>query len=568
MKTKNIFRFCIVTTIFALSISILKAQDADLILSSIKKEVDRSKNELKIDKLQVPFFAGYTLIESKHMNIKASLGMLSQSEHRTLRNGYPALLVGSYERNNMGYMDLNSMYQYIYSRNVCIDNNPAGIGIAIWQDMDNQYKNAAEKYEAKISIMRQQNMKEEDLAIVDFEKIAPVNIIQKSPELNQDIKYWENYVKKASEILRKYTGLTNSNVSVYVRNSMLYYYNTDNSKYAVPVPYCRLHLRVEGKSVDGQELYDNMFVECTSTESFPSVDVFIKDCEAFTSNFVKLLDAPMIEEAYSGPVLFEDQAVVEIVQEQFMNQSSIIAKAKPVVNDNIRQYYRGGDMFESNNMEMMMNKKIISRTLSLKALTGMETYDGIKLEGHYPVDFEGAVPEKDFFLVENGVLKSMLNRRTPTKKIPGSNGHYRFNFLNMNPQVAPGNVLLTCNDTYSKAELRKKLLDAAKEEDLDYAYIVRRMWQSDITMIYRIYVEDGREELIRGAKLDDFNLKSFKRILGAANQNHVRHTANYGSIATYIVPDGLLFEELEVTRNGGIELKSPYLLPQPTMATK
>ena len=566
MKTKNIFRFFIITVTLMLSINILKAQDADLILSSIKKEVDRSKTELKIDNLQPPFFIGYTLIDSKHMSVNASLGSLLESTQYSRRNGFSELLTGSYERNNLGYIDMNSLRQRAYSESVCLEDDPAGIAFAIWRDMDGKYKNAAEKYEAKVSIIRQQNLSEEDLAVVDFEKVEPVNIMLKPVEVSQDLKYWENYIKKSSESLKKFPALTKSNISIYSRNTMLYYYSSDNSKYAIPVPYCRLHLHVEAMTKDGQELYDDMYFEYGSIKMLPSLDNFTKDCEAFVSNFIKLIDAPMIDDAYSGPVLFEEQAAVEIVQEMFMNQQSIWAKAKPVVHDMVRQYYGTMDMLESNRMEMMMNKKIISRSLSLKAITGIQNYNDIQLEGYYPVDFEGVAPEKEIILVENGVLKSMLNRRTPTKKIPGSNGHYRFNFNSMNPHIAPGNVLLTSNDTYSKEELKKKLLDMAKEEDLEYAYIIRKIWQSNVIMLYKIYVEDGREEIVRGAKLEGFNLKSFKRISGAASQNYVRHTANYGSLATYIVPDGLLFEELEITRDGGMTLKTPFLVPQPTAA--
>jgi hypothetical protein len=547
----------------------VNAQDAKTIISFIKKEVDRNKAELKIDKLQPSFFIGYTLIDSKHLNVNASLGALINSSQSSQRVGYPTLLVGSYARNNSEFLDMNSMYGYgFYPRSVSLENDPIGIATRIWMDLDGLYKDAAEKYEAKIATMRQQNMTEEELAVIDFEKIDPVDIFLKPADVNQDKKYWEDYVRKASTVLNKYPELTRSNISLYNRNTMLYYYNTDNSQYAIPVPYYRLHLHVEAMTKDGQNLYDNLYIEYPTFEQMPNVDDFTKNCEAFIANFLQLLNAPMADDAYSGPVLFEDQAAVEAVQDKFMHQQSLCAKTKPVASDNVRNRFRGNYRLNPNNLEMMMNKKVISRSLSIKSLTGTQEYNGIKLEGYYPVDFEGAVPEKEFFLIENGVLKSMLNRRTPTKRVPASNGHYRFNYNNMSPQIAPGNILVTSNDTYSKEDLKRKLLDAAKEEDLDFAYIVRRMWGNDITMIYKVYVADGREELVRGAKFEDFTLKSFKRVLGAAKENYVRHTANFGSLATYVVPDGILFEELEITRNNNITFETPFVVPQPVAISK
>jgi hypothetical protein len=560
----NIFRYLMITGILASSAGILQAQDAEIILSSVKKEIERNKSELKIDRLQPPFYINYVVVNSKHLNVNASLGSLITSEENTTRSGFPCLLVGNYDRNNAGYIDMNALSRRRYPKNICLEDDQTGIATTIWLDLDEDYKNESERYEAKIATMRQQNIKEEDLAVADFEKVEPIHIIQNMADIQQDKKYWEEYVEKASAALRKYTSLRYSNISAYVRNSGLYYYDTENSQYAIQSPYCRLQLHLEATTPDGQDLYDNMYIEYGRPEQMPDLETFTKECVAFTESFLELLDAPLFDDAYSGPVLFEGQSAVESIQEKFMNQQALFAKPKPVVNDNVRQYVRGGDLFSPNNLEMMMNKKVTSRSLSIKAVTGLESYEGIKLEGYYPVDFEGVVPEKEFYLVENGVLRSMLNRRQPTKKISGSNGHFRFNFNSGNPQIGPGNLLVTSTDTYSKEALKQKLIDAAKEEDLDYAFIVRRMWGNNIIRIYKINVADGSEELVRGAKMEGFSMKSFKRILGAANQNVVRNTNNFGSLATYIVPDGILFEELEVTRDGGMNLKTPHVVPKPT----
>lgn len=568
MKTFKIFRYLMIAGILVSSASRLQAQDTDVILSSIKNEIERNQSELKIDRLQPPFYISYVIVDTKYLNVNASLGSIVTSEENTTRAGVPYLLVGNYERNNGGYIDMNSLTRRRSQRSVCLEDDPTGIATTLWLDLDEDYKNVAERFEGKIATMRQQNINPEDLAVADFEKVKSVNIIQKMTDIKRDKKYWEAYVEKASGALRKYTDLRYSNVSVYIRDCSQYYYNTENSHYAIQAPYCRLQLHVEATTKDGQDLYDNLYIEYGTPEQLPDAETFTKECVAFTESFLELLDAPLFDDAYSGPVLFEDQAAVETIQEKFMNQQALLAKPKPIVNDIVKQYVRGNAMFEPNNLEMMMNKKVTSRSLSIKAITGTETYDGVKLEGYYPVDFEGVVPEKEFFLVENGVLRSMLNRRQPTKKIAGSNGHYRFNFHNGSSQIAPGNLLVTSNDTYSKEALKQKLIDAAKEEDLDYCFIVRRMWGNNLNRIYKVYVADGREELIRGAKLDGFTMKSFKRILGAANQNIFRNTANFGAIATYIVPDGILFEELEISHDGGMTLKTPFVVPKPTFAEK
>ncbi|MDR0725533.1 MAG: hypothetical protein LBF59_05950, partial [Prevotellaceae bacterium] len=92
---------------------------------------------------------------------------------------------------------------------------------------------------------------------------------------------------------------------------------------------------------------------------------------------------------------------------------------------------------------------------------------------------------------------------------------------------------------------------------------VRRYRGNTPLSIYRIYVADGREELLRGAILPDFNIRSYKRTLGASNHELIYNTHSFGHFATYIVPDALLFEELEVSRNNNITFKKPFIVPQP-----
>jgi hypothetical protein len=112
--------------------------------------------------------------------------------------------------------------------------------------------------------------------------------------------------------------------------------------------------------------------------------------------------------------------------------------------------------------------------------------------------------------------------------------------------------------------LIKKLLNVAKEEDFDYAYIVRnRQRQGNFCEVYRVNVSDGHEELVRGVVFPDLNMKSFKRILGASDTEYFYHTYNFGTLSSFVVPDAILFEELEITPDNNINFEKPYIVPQP-----
>ncbi|MDR1896595.1 MAG: hypothetical protein LBR10_07390 [Prevotellaceae bacterium] len=540
------YKYNLMIAVFLLCTGMIFAQQTEnVILSAIQKEVDRNKAELKIDKLKPPFFISYTIFDFKGIEVAASLGALSHSIEYNNRGGKPSLLVGDYNRNNSNYNIRN------YVKSVSLENDPKGIAIAIWEDLDKVYKNSAEAYESKLAAIAQQKLEEDEANLLDLEQTPPITLILEKEKVNLDKNYWDNYAKKASEIVKKYPEIISSGVNILVRDAMIYIYNTENTQIAIPAPYYRLQFSISTVTEDGQELSDHLYIEHSTFEQIPELQKFIDSCELIIKDFIALRNAPLIQEAYSGPVLFEGMAVAEAFHTHFFNNQTLNARRKAV----------GG--YGGNNTEMMKDKKLISRSLTIKSLSGTETYKGKKLDGYFPVDAEGVVPDKELLLVENGVLRNMLNGRTPTKKFQHSNGHAKFNFNSYSVATAPGNILFTSNDTYSIDELKKKLLAAAKEEDFEYAYIVRRYRNNNPLAVYKIYVEDGREELVRGVSLPDLNTKSFKRVLGASNRE-LFHTACYfGSFTTYIVPGAFLFEELEVTRNNNITFKTPFIVPKP-----
>jgi hypothetical protein len=80
-------------------------------------------------------------------------------------------------------------------------------------------------------------------------------------------------------------------------------------------------------------------------------------------------------------------------------------------------------------------------------------------------------------------------------------------------------------------------------------------------LIYKVYVADGREELVRGATISGITIKNFKHILGTSDGEIIVND-NYDG-GTYIVPDGVLFEDVDITRNNDIHFNKPYIVQKP-----
>ncbi len=533
-------------------LSCLFSQEHKEIIQAIKSEVDRNKSELKVKDLQPPFYIRYVMFDNEYLEVSASGGSISESNTYRTRDGLPFVLVGDFSQNNMGFVGGPAGYNY--PERISLDNS--GIATSVWATVDKKYKQAAVEFELKKVALEHQKKAGEENNVPCFENTTPPNLLLAPATTNMDQGYWENYLKKGSEVFNKYPELITSNVDLLHRNTMAYYYDTENGQYAVPVPYYRLRVTLSTQASDGQMLSNEWYFEHSYFELMPDLKSFISECEQFAKTLLDLRNAPLVTETYSGPVLFEDYSVMQAVQQEFFLNQWLLTRNK-VINS------AGTTVGSENELESMIGRKVMSRSLNLVSLSGTETYNGTRLDGYYPMDYTGIAPDKELFLVEKGVLKTLLSGRTPTTKVPESNGHARFSFFHGITRVMPGNIHLYSDEAVSLGELKQKLIDAAKEEDYDYTYIIRRLQDNRIFLLYRVTVADGKEELVRGGVIRGLNSKSFNKILGASKEELMENHAALGQITTLIVPRGVLFDNIEVIKDNFINKTPPYIVPKP-----
>jgi len=221
------------------------------------------------------------------------------------------------------------------------------------------------------------------------------------------------------------------------------------------------------------------------------------------------------------------------------------------------------------------------------------------------VDEEGVKAQK-VTLVENGVLKNELMSRRPGPDFDHSNGHGRAAFLN-DARPTMSNLFFTSSDAVSPQELRKRFLDKCREEKLSYCLVVREMdnpalsisRQDDFSellaslaggagsgdrlplLAYKVYPEDGHEELVRGGRIIGLNSRSLRNLAGIGNDSFAwnfmeSQEAGFagtalgafgsarGGLPAAIVAPSLLFDEVEVRGARGEPKRLP-LLPAPQL---
>ena len=206
----------------------------------------------------------------------------------------------------------------------------------------------------------------------------------------------------------------------------------------------------------------------------------------------------------------------------------------------------------------MIDKRITAKEISIEDMTGTPEYKGVKLLGYTPVDAQAVVPPAKLTLVENGILKTLLSDRVPTAKVPHSNGHSLLT-IGAAAYTNTGVVRMSDTRTKTKEELRNELFRKAKEEGYQYAYIVKDIAGATPLELYRVNLADGTEKRMRSAIINNLDAQSFRRI-AAVSDTEIIYNGIAGSLLSVIMPDALLFEELQIQSDRVDNFRKPPLL--------
>lgn len=562
-----------------------------LFLNAMNREIQRSMDSLRITNMQNPKFISYTISDVRTMQIRASLGAIIKSQEDHYCSFKNRILVGENGKTNENFEDFSTLWSYSYfDDNVPGNGNEADIRRALWLTTDANYKTAVTLYEAKMAALAKQSFSEEELKRDDFSKSEKITQTIPYSVLKYNLAELEKRIKNMSSVFLNFPDIMRSEVSLTIFDANIVYANSEGTNVSYPLQVVSLKVFAKSQFPGGEDAVDHMLWFSNSVSTLPDEKTLIAECNRLAKNMSDLLKAPAVSESYSGPVLFEDQALAEIVTQLFFeNLNGLISVREPVAaSQDVISY--SPDNFKGNDLEMMMNKKIISRDITIEAPSTMSTYNGIPLIGSFRIDAEGVACADTLTLVRNGVLVNLLSSRTPTSKMTKSNGHCRPEISSYSPGscIAPGVIIMKNTNpatTADKAELKQKLIAAAKEEDLEYAYIVRKVvsraadvpeegmriifsgsasaWKlTNAIAVYRVRVSDGSEELVSLAEIQGLSVRSFKRIIATSAAMQVYNTMVFpantrmyapsggikGIPASMILPEAILFEEIDIVK--------------------
>lgn len=580
-------------------------QDNDHTLQAMRDEMDRTKTrlELRIPNIEQPvrpYYVEYRLLDLDVREVVAEFGTLLSSTHTRNRFMDVEARVGSYKLDSSNFVGEEGFRGFIGpTGSVGIDHDYDSLRQDLWIATDQAFKEAVETYSRKQAYLSGLARQSD---IDDFSKAEPVQLIEPLQTPDWTSRNWDQEARETSATLRPFSEIHEARVTYYLVYATEYLLTSEGTEIRQNRHFAAIESGMSTFADDGVPLNHFYATYATRPADLPGVETVRKGLNVTGTELMALRAAPPAQD-YTGPVLFEARAAAPMLAQVL---GPAVNGARPPISFSPVMEQMLGNLGGKSDWVGRLGARVLPSSVTVVDDPGAKDFNGVPLFGGYAVDDEGVRAQKAV-LVESGKLNSELMSRRPGPDSNQSNGHGRAAFLN-DAKPTMSNLFFSSAETASPADLKKKFLDACRAEKLNYCLVVREMdnpalsllHQEDFSellasygggagtgdrlplVVYRIYPETGREEMIRGSRIIGLNSRALRNIAGIGNDSFVFNymqsqnngfagtalgafgSAQLGLPASTVAPS-LLFEELEVRGARG-EAKRLPLLPPPAMS--
>ncbi|HEY1207207.1 MAG: metallopeptidase TldD-related protein [Bryobacteraceae bacterium] len=563
---------------FLLALSMAAFGQEDVVVKAMRHELARSMAQLRLENLDKPYFISYRVDDTTGLAVSATLGQLTASNFGRTRFLGVQVRVGDYQLDNTNFFSGRPAGATV--RGLPLDDDYEQIRREIWLATDAEYKQAGATLAAKRSVLERRKSAP---ALPDFTRQAPATLHEPAAALNIDVPALEKLARDLSAVFRGSPEILGSDVEIGATNERIVQLNSEGAFFTELLPGLQVRVGARTQAPDGSAVVDSFHVFGRSTDVFGSEELLART-RALLARLKALRAAPALDR-YNGPVLFEDEAVAQVVAQVFAPAVSALRipmSGDPQVENQIQQVL---DQFGVS-LADRLDGRVLPEGFDVTDNPLLTAFAGVPLVGSHAIDSE-AVPAREIKLVENGRLKTLLATRTPTAQTGASTGS-----ASGPGMAAPSNLFVTVGKSTNAAELRQELLRIAKQRGYGYGIVVRHVGEVGLNGLMRMAMgrmstdagatiaayklfEDGHEELVR-AQIAPVPVAAFRDIIAAGDKPGVYSigsllfmgslTGGTPSIAwsSFIVPP-LLFEEVSLKQPTGPSPTSP-VAPSPMAA--
>ncbi|HBZ35824.1 MAG TPA: hypothetical protein DEO33_05355 [Rikenellaceae bacterium] len=546
---------------------------ASLLLPAQDKMLDLLKGELKSQMATLqkgeypPYYMNYRVIDNFTRTVRSSMGATTSVEEEKQIIFVPQVRIGSPEFDNF-HETQNGVLTNRFAGPPTIllpsdlTNGLDAFKETIREEVNSRYKYAKKTYEAakaKSGVKVENEDKSPDFTPAKAEKYFEPAL--SADKIAFDTDLWQKKLNKYTALLAENKDVIGANATLNYKIWRKYFVSTEGAEIAENRVYVVLSIKGTTMADDGMELPLNKSYMAFSLDELPSEALIIKDLKAMSTKLSELKVAPLVQ-PFTGPSLLSGSASGVFFHEIFGHR----VEGQKMKSDSDGQTFKN-----------MVGEYVLPKNLSVYMDPTMKKYHGNPLNGHYIFDDQGVRGER-VEVVKDGKLLNFLMTRTGLNGFLRSNGHARAEF-EYDPTSRQSNLIVETNNYKSDAELRKMLIDEAKQQGKEYGYFFKSVTGGftqtgrtgansfNVTPleVYRIYVDGRKDELVRGVDMIGTPLSMFSNIDAAGGDFEIftgTCGASSGNVPVTAISPTILVNKVELQKKAKPTV-TPALLPRP-----
>jgi predicted Zn-dependent protease len=524
------------------------------------EELDRNFVALKEKGDPAPYYIAYEVTEQETSAVSATLGALksARSDRRrvldvTVRVGTPKL--DNYHRVR------GEAAHFTAAIELPIEDSPAAIRRIVWLETDRVYRLAAERL-IRIKTNREVKVAEEDDSD-DFSSEDPATSFQAVQRLGFPVDPSAARVRKLSREFAQFRSVLTSQVTLAAQREMKYFVNTEGARLAFGRAAANIGFGARSKAADGMDIGSADSFDAADVAGLPRDEEILKAVNRVGALASAMPLAPVVD-PYVGPAILSGRAAAVLFHEIFGHRI---------------EGHRQKDETEGQTFTKMIGTKVLPEFLTVVFDPTRRQFGDVTLNGFYAYDDEG-MSARPVTVVDKGVLKTFLMSRSPVRGFDRSNGHGR---------RQPGreivsrqsNLFVESSQSVTEAKLREMLMAEVRRQNKPYGLYFEQV-TGGFTMtgrqgpqafkviplvVYRVYADGRKDELVRGADIVGTPLASFAKILATGDRPGIFNGycgAESGSVPVAAVSPAILLSEIEIEKKQKSDDRPP-LLPSPML---
>ncbi|MEQ1568475.1 MAG: metallopeptidase TldD-related protein [Myxococcota bacterium] len=472
----------------------------------------RNGSALALPNAPAIYHLRYDLLTLRQLDVRASLGSLVGSNESPFNLLAVEMRVGDPSYDNTGFGGWQDGFVRGGLPSVV---TPEALANEAWRSTDLAYKQAVEQYARKASQFVAPEGWPGDYTLtgasVADEGTAPPD--PRAAELR------ELAVALSGELVGP--GVQRGDVYVGHESGDLLVVDTEGTRVRQAVSESTIRAVIAVRAADGMLLTDQRLWTVRRVEQLPPRDRMLEEARRMRDALLATAAAPTLGEEYVGPVVFEQDAALDLFRYVLVAQLEGTPPEIP-----FDSYF--GELGEDRD-PVRLGRRVLPPGWSVRDdPTARPTHPG-----SYRYDNEGT-PARPLDLVADGIVRALAMSRVPRKGVDGTNGHAR-GLVGARPVGRVALVTVEPDRRRSDAKLVRKGLQLARAYGRDWVLVVQRLQEpaamaldADLMMaegialppplhLVRRYA-DGREEPVRGADFSGIERWILRDIAAAGPQ--------------------------------------------------